>query len=76
MYTPIFICVDVSLSTGGGRKACDWDPMLADYLSTRNKYSIDDEDVESAVHGYSKELCVCFFIPPTVHLRQCTKKWV
>ena len=33
-------------------RMCDWDPMQADYLSGKNKYSIDDEDVGSAFHGY------------------------
>jgi len=32
-----------------------WNPMEADYLSSRNNYSIDDEDPGSALHGYSRE---------------------
>ena len=31
-----------------------WNPMQVDFLSQRNVYDIDDEDVGSALLGYSK----------------------
>lgn len=34
----------------------NWDPMQSDFLSHRNVYEIDDEDVSSALLGYSKQL--------------------
>ena len=40
----------------------DWDPMQSDYLGRRNKYSIDDEDVGSALLGYSEELIQPLFM--------------
>ena len=32
----------------------NWNPMTTDFLSSRNVYSVDDEDVGSALMGYSK----------------------
>ena len=46
------ISVGVIDDTPRVNQICDWDPMQADYLSGKNKYSIDDEDVGSALHGY------------------------
>ena len=40
-----------------------WDPMKEDYLSIRNKYSVDDEDVGCALHSCSKGMmCITSFI--------------
>ena len=34
----------------------NWNPMTTDFLSSRNVYSVDDEDVGSALMGYSKRM--------------------
>ena len=55
----LYIChytVEVTDSSVNNQSTRDWDPMQSDYLSRRNKYSIDDEDVGSALLGYSEEL--------------------
>ena len=48
----LIVSVGVMADTLRVNRMCDWDPMQADYLSEKNKYSIDDEDVGSAFHGY------------------------
>ena len=41
----VFYCIE---------STSDWNPMQSDYLSRRNNYIIDDEDVGCAFDGYSK----------------------
>ena len=35
-------------------KLMSWDPMQLDFLSQKNRYSVDDEDFGSVLLGHSK----------------------
>ena len=41
-------------SPGVQHRMQNWNPMESDFLARRNIIAIDDEDVGSALHGYSK----------------------
>ena len=40
------------------QKMTAWNPMQCDFLLKRNAYSVDDEDVRSAITGYG--MCALF----------------
>ena len=46
---------------------CLWNPMETDFLSRRNLYSVDDEDTNMVLQGYSK-LIINFCQVCLIHL--------
>ena len=50
-------CKDLNNSTDyieHGSPIQQWNPMEADFLTSKNSYSYDDEDASVAIQGYSE----------------------
>ena len=40
----------------------DWDPMKDDFLSSKNSYAVDGDDIDIAVQGYREFLNRTMFV--------------
>ena len=55
-YTFFLEMANSPTSPGMQHRMQNWNPMESDFLGRRNILAVDDEDVGSALHGYSKLL--------------------